>query len=239
MPKIDMPMKPPRPTVVLVHGAWTDGSSWGDVVARLQAKGLRVVSVQNPLTSLADDVARVSRAIATQADPVILVGHAWGGTVITQAGVSDRVAALVYVAAFAPDRGESTNDLQMRGRPPGYATLLLVDDEGNLMFPQEALPDWFAHDLPAVHARVLAATQVPVRASAFDDRVSEAAWRLKPSWYLVADDDRMIDPQLQRAMAARIAARVTTIHASHVPFLSRPKETAAIVLDAVDEVCRG
>lgn len=239
MPTTAAPTHRPMPTVVLVHGGWVDGSSWGDVIARLQATGLRVVSVQNPLTSLEDDVASVSRAIAMQASSVILVGHAWGGTVITQAGASDQVAALVYVAAFAPDRGESTNDLLGRFPPPGYAALLLVDGHGSLFFPQDALPNWFAQDLPAVNARVLAATQVPMRAGAFDDRVSKVAWQLKPSWYLVAEDDRMIAPQLQHEMAARIDAHVMAIHASHVPFLSRPKETASLVLDAVDAVRRG
>ncbi len=224
------------PTVVLVHGAWADGSSWSDVIARLQAKGLRVVSVQNQLNSLADDVAAVNRALARESEPVVLVGHSWGGTVITEAGATGKVAALVYVAAFAPDLGQSTNDVQARRPPPAYVSLLQADDAGYLWFPQDALPQWFAQDMPAVNASVLAAAQNPIRASAFGDKVSAAAWSTKPSWYLLTEQDRMIDPALQREMATRIKARITSIRASHVPFLSRPKETTAIILDAVQAV---
>ena len=224
---------PTMPTVMLVHGAWADGSSWNDVTARLQAKGVRVVSVQNPLGSLADDVAAVQRALEQESSPVLLVGHSWGGTVITQAGMSDRVVGLVYVAAFAPAPGESTNDLQRGHPPPGYAALLRADSAGFLWFPQEELPTWFAQDLPAVNARVLAAAQNPIRAAAFDEAVSSAAWQSKPSWYLLTDQDRMISPDLQREMATRIDAHVVTLPASHVPFLSRPRETAALILDAL------
>ncbi|RZA33204.1 MAG: alpha/beta hydrolase [Lysobacteraceae bacterium] len=223
----------PNVTVILVHGAWADGSSWNEVIARLQAEGLAVVSVQNPLSSLADDVAAVHRAMELVDGPVILVGHSWGGTVITQAGVSARVLALVYIAAFAPDRDQSTNALQANDPVPEYAALLRVDSAGYLHFPADALPHYFAQDLATVNARVLAATQGPIRASAFDDRVTEAAWRDRPSWYLVSGQDRMIAPRLQREMAQRIQARVTEVPASHVPFASRPRETTAIILEAV------
>ena len=226
----------PRPTVVLVHGGWADGSSWSEVIARLQAKFLRVVSVQNPLTSLADDVAAVSRVLELEKAPVILVGHAWGGTVITQAGDARQVAGLVYIAAFAPDIGQSTNDL-LRGRPvPGYLALLKKDRWGYLWFPQEALPQWFAQDLPAENARALASAQTPIRASAFDDRVSQAAWRTKPTWYLVCEEDRIIAPALQHELAARIRANTTTIAASHVPFASRPRETTEFILEATRNI---
>jgi pimeloyl-ACP methyl ester carboxylesterase len=222
-----------RPTVVLVHGAWADGSSWSEVIARLQAESLRVVSVQNPLTSLADDVAAVSRVLDLESAPVILVGHAWAGTVITQAGGASQVAALVYVAAFAPDAGQSTNDLLL-GRPaPRYFALLSKDRCGYLWFPQDALPEWFAQDLPAENARLLASVQTPIHASVFDDRVSEAAWRAKPTWYLVSDEDRIIDPVLQHEMAARIRANTATVPASHVPFASKPRETTELILEAV------
>lgn len=223
-------------TIVLVHGAWADGSSWSDVIAHLQDKGLRVVSVQNPLQSLSGDAAAVSRAIERESGPIVLAGHSWGGTVITQAGDSPKVAALVYVAAFAPDSGESTNDLQKGVPAPGYLPLLELDTEGYLWFPQEALPQWFAQDLPYVNAMTLAAAQNPVRASAFGEKVIQAAWRSKPSWYLVTDEDRMIAPSLQRMMAARMGARTTTVRSSHVPFISHPKETAAMFLEAVGAV---
>lgn len=232
------PQTSPTVTVVLVHGAWADGSSWNEVIARLQAESIPVVSVQNPLGSLADDVAAVRRAIELVDGSVVLVGHSWGGTVITQAGVSERVRALVYIAAFAPDRNESTNSLQAAHPMPEYAPLLRADSEGYLHFPQDALPHYFAQDLPSANAMVLAATQGPIRASAFDDRVTEAAWHDLPSWYLVTGHDRMIAPDLQREMARRIGARVTEVAASHVPFASRPKETTAVILEAVAGIAR-
>jgi pimeloyl-ACP methyl ester carboxylesterase len=226
----------PQPTVMLVHGAWADGSGWGDVISRLQARGLRVVSVQNQLNSLADDVAEVNRALERETQPVVLVAHSWGGTVITQAGTSDKVAALVYIAAFAPDVGQSTNDLQAGGPVPGYVPLLQVDSGGYLWFPQDALPYWFAQDIPAPHAKLLAAAQNPIQANAFGDAVSAAAWAGKPSWYLLTEEDRMIAPALQQSMAAHIGAQVRTVSSSHVPFISHPKETVAIVLEAVRRV---
>lgn len=228
--------KVPAVTVVLVHGAWADGSSWNEVIARLQAEGIPVVSVQNPLSSLADDVAAVQRAIEMVEGPVVLVGHSWGGTVITQSGVSEQVRALVYIAAFAPDRNESTNALQANYPVPEYVSLLRADSAGFLHFPPESLPHYFAQDLPTANAMVLAATQGPIRATAFDDAVTEAAWHDIPSWYLVTDHDRMISPRLQRDMAQRIQARIREVPASHVPFASRPKETTAVILEAVAEV---
>lgn len=228
--------KAPIVTVILVHGAWADGSSWNEVIARLQAEGIPVVSVQNPLSSLADDVAAVRRAMELVDGLIVLVGHSWGGTVITQSGVSERVRALVYVAAFAPDRNESTNSLQAHYSTPEYASLLRTDSAGYLHFPADALPHYFAQDLPTANAMVLAAAQGPIRASAFDDEVTEVAWRSIPSWYLVADHDRMIPPRLQREMAQRMRARTREVPASHVPFASRPKETTALILEAIAEV---
>lgn len=224
------------PTIVLVHGAWADASSWNDVTRRLQARGHTVVAVQNQLNSLADDVGQVTRALSQIEGPVVLVGHSWGGTVITQAGASPKVAALVYVAAFAPDAGQSTNDLQAGAPVPGYAQLLRADEAGYLWFPQGELPGWFAQDLARPQAAVLAAAQNPIRASAFDDKVSVAAWQSKPSWYLLASDDRMIAPELQRRMASRIKAQVTTVATSHVPFLTKPAETTALILKAAQSV---
>jgi pimeloyl-ACP methyl ester carboxylesterase len=224
------------PVVVLVHGAFADGSSWNEVITRLQAKGLTVISVQNPLSSLADDVAAVDRAVQAQSRPVVLVGHSWGGTVITQAGATDKVAALVYVAAFAPDLGESTGDVQKKFPPPPYVSMLQADSGGFLRLTAEAMTQYFAQDISAAQSRVLAATQGPIRGSAFAEKVTVAAWRSKPSWYLVTEQDRMIYPQLQRDMAVRMNARVLAVRASHVPFISMPRETTAIILDAVEKV---
>jgi pimeloyl-ACP methyl ester carboxylesterase len=225
-----------RPTVILVHGALVDGSSWCDVIARLQAGGLSVISVQNPLTSLADDVAAVRRAVAIERHEVVLVGHAWGGAVITEAGVDARVAALVYVAGFAPDRGESMNHLQQGFPPPQHAKHLVVDDAGFARLPAASFHHYFAQDLPDEQARMLAAVQVPFRASALDDAVSAAAWRSKPAWYLIADHDRMIAPELQQKMAERMNARIGNVPSSHVPFASKPKETTAFILRAVQHL---
>ena len=225
--------RPAQGTVVLVHGAWADGSSWSEVIARLQAQSIHVVSVQNPLTCLADDVAAVARALEPLAAPVVLVGHGYGGTVITEAGQLSQVAALVYTAAFAPDNGESTNELLASGPLPGLTAVLRKDSGGYLWFPQEALPDWLAQDLPTENAKALASAQAPIHARALDDRVSEAAWRTRPSWYLVSARDRVIDASLQRAMAARIRADTTTVSASHFAFASHPKETTALIVRAV------
>ncbi len=220
-------------TVVLVHGAWADGSSWSEVIARVQAAGVSVVSVQNPLSSLADDVASVRRSLELIDGPVVLAGHSWGGTVITQAGAVEQVANLVYVAAFAPDVGESTNALQAAYPAPEYLRLLSKDSGGFLHFPVADLPHYFAQDLPSANANVLAATQGPIRASAFDEPVTIAAWRDKPCWYLLTEHDRMIAPALQRHMAERIGAKLQIVPSSHVPFAARPKETTAILLEAV------
>lgn len=232
-----LPKTPPgsnrTPTVVLVHGAWADGSSWNEVIARVQAAGIVVVSVQNPLSSLADDVACVQRAMEMIDGPVVLAGHSWGGTVITEAGDTDQVVALVYVAAFAPDAGQSTNDLQAGHPAPEYLPFLRPDSGGFLHFLAAEMPRFFAQDLPSELANVLAATQGPIRASAFDAPVRRAAWRNKPSWYLVTEQDRMIAPALQREMATRIGARIRAVASSHVPFAVRPKETAAVLIEAV------
>jgi pimeloyl-ACP methyl ester carboxylesterase len=231
-----MPLDLDAPAVVIAHGAWADATSWREVIALLQTKGLRVVAVQNPLTGLADDVDAVARALNHQPYPVVLVGHDYGGTVITQAGQHQKVVALVYIAACAPDIGESTADAQ-RGHPsPAVTNRFTVDAGGFLYLAPDAVLEFLAHDLPATEAAVLAAAQQPIRVSALLDRVTEAAWRTKSSWYGVADEDRMFAPVLQREMARRINASVVTLRAGHLPFLSRPKETAAVIQAAVDDI---
>jgi pimeloyl-ACP methyl ester carboxylesterase len=228
-----MPRNPEAPTVVIVHGAWVDGTSWREVIALLHVKGLSVIAVQNPLSALGDDVDAVVRVIKRQSGPVVLVGHGYGGTVITQAGDHSTVAALVYIAACAPDIGESTTDVEKSGPSSPVVSRFEVDAGGFLYLPLAAVREFLAHDLSAAEVRVLAAAQPPIRASALLDRVTTAAWRTKPSWYGVTDEDRIIAPALQREIATRIEARVLSLRAGHVPFLSKPKETAEVILAAV------
>ena len=222
----------PDTTVVLVHGAFADGSSWDKVIPLLQAKGLKVVAVQNPLTSLADDVAAAQRVIDAQTGRVVLVGHSWGGTVITEAGTSDKVKALVYVAAFAPSEGEASGELgKDYPTPPGIATLT-ADAAGFLYLPAESLRVNFAQDLPAAQTRLMAATQGPIQGKAFADKTTVAAWKNKPSYYIVAGKDRMIAPELQQAFAKKINGATTVLQTSHVPMLSQPKQVAEVILAA-------
>lgn len=223
-------------TVILVHGAFADGSSWNKVIAQLQKKSVDVVAVQNPLSSLADDVAATQRAIDAAKGPVVLVGHSWGGAVITQAGSSSKVRALVYVAAFAPDAGMSANDLGKGSPVLPWQRSLVVSKDGHISLPADSIADNFAQDLPKPQTRILAATQGPTSAHLFDDKLSVAAWHDKPSWYIVTKQDRMIAPDAQRAMAHTIKARITEIDASHVPMLSQPDKVTAVIEDALTSV---
>jgi pimeloyl-ACP methyl ester carboxylesterase len=223
---------------MIVHGAWVDATDWREVIALLQEKGLSVIAVQNPLSSLRDDVDTVTRAINHQSNPIVLVGQGYGGTVVTQAGNHPRVAALVYVAAFAPDAGESTTDAQKDHPPPPCVAGFEIDAGGFLYLAPDAVPEFLAQDLPAADNRILAAAQKPIRVSALLDRVTAAAWHTRPSWYVVTDEDRMIPPALQRQIAKRINANVFLLRSGHLPFLSKPKETADAVLAAVDFVRR-
>jgi len=222
--------------VVIVHGAWADGTSWREVIALLHVEGLSVIAVQNPLSALGDDVDAVTRVLKRQPGPVVLVGHGYGGTVITQAGDHPSVVTLVYIAGCAPDIGEATIDVEKSGPAPPVISRFEVDAGGFLYLPLTVVREFLAHDLPEAEARVLAAAQPPIRASALLDRVTRAAWRTKPSWYAVTDEDRMFSPALQREIATRIGARVLSLRAGHVPFLSKPKETAEVILAAVDVV---
>ena len=231
-----MPRDLDSPTVVIAHGAWADATSWREVIVLLQAKGLSVVAVQNPLSALADDVDAVTRLLNHQPGPIVLVGHGYGGTVITQAGTHPRVAGLVYIAAYAPDIGESTADVKNDHSSQPFIGRFEVDGGGFLYLARDAVLEFLAHDLPATECSVLAAAQQPIRASALLDRVTRAAWRTRPSWYAVTDDDRMLAPASQRDIAGRINASVRVLRAGHVPFLSKPKETADVILAAVDGV---
>ena len=223
-------------TVVLVHGAFADGSSWSKVIPLLQAKGLKVFAVQNPLTSLAEDVAFTNRIINAQSGPVVLVGHSWGGSVISQAGTNEKVKALVYVAAFAPSVGESSLD-GVKGFPasPGLAAPIATPD-GFLTLSENAIRKDFAQDVSAREANLIAHTQGAVRGANFDEKLTAAAWTAKPSWYIVAANDRMIHPDAERALARKIKAATTTLPTSHVPMVSQPRKVADVILAAAHSI---
>ena len=217
-----------------MHGAFADGSDWAKVIPLLQAKGVTVVAVQNPLTSLEDDVAATQRAIDTQPGKVVLVGHSWGGVVITQVGVDPKVSGLVYVAALVPDVGQAGGELGKAYPAASGFSHISADSAGYLRMTQEGIAKHFAQDLPAKTTAVMTATQGPVNSKAFEQKVTAAAWKTKPSWYIVSDQDRMIQPALEVAMAKNIGAKVTTLQASHVPQQSQPAKVAAVILEAVN-----
>lgn len=230
------PLARPSATIVLVHGAFADGSSWDRVTPLLEARGYHVVAVYDPMSSLADDVAATRRVIDAQPGPVILVGHSYGGAVVTDAGNDPKVAALVYVAAFAPDTGESINDLGKGQPPPPWVSELVVDSAGFASLPAEVVATDFAQDLAPAETRLLASKQGPIALRCFDDPIQSAAWRVRPTWYVRAEADHMIDPAAQAAMAARARARLTSVRASHVVMLSHPREVAEVILAAASSV---
>jgi len=221
----------PVHNVVLVHGAYADGSSWNEVIPRLQAAGLHVTSVQNPLTSLADDVGAVQRALALQDGPAVLVGHSWAGTVISQAGVDPKVAALVYVAARAPDAGEDYGALAARF-PAAPASSGLVKAGGFGQLSEQSFLRDFASDIPAAKAKVLYAVQGRIADTLFASRTTQAAWKTKPTWYAVSTQDRTTNTELQRFLAKRMGAHTIELASSHVSLISHPAEIAQLIIDA-------
>ncbi|PRY03855.1 alpha/beta fold hydrolase [Paraburkholderia sp. BL25I1N1] len=229
------PMTGPVRNVVLVHGAFVDGSSWNGVVAKLQQKGYHVSSVQNPLTSLADDVAATRRVLARQNGPTILVGHSWGGVVITEAGANaPNVAGLVYVAAIAPDLHESTMDLLKRAAPAPAGEGIMKDSSGFLWLDRTKYHADFAADVPANLTRVLATAQVPIAASAFNETVSQVAWKEKPSWYVLTTRDRAVSPEVEKFMADRMGAKIVPMASSHLA----PVSHAGAIADVIDRAAR-
>jgi pimeloyl-ACP methyl ester carboxylesterase len=220
-------------SVVIVHGAFTDGSDWNKVIGLLQAKGIKVRAVNNGLNSLADDVAATKRAINSQTGKVVLVAHSWGGMVITEAGQNDEVAALVYVAAFAPSAGQALGDIGKDYPPSPGISKAVADADGYLSLPPEAIAHDFAQDVPAAQTSIMAATQGPIQAKALGEKTTVAAWSSKPSWYIVSEKDRMIQPDLEREMAKKIGAKVTSLPTSHVAQLSRPADVAKVIIEAV------
>jgi pimeloyl-ACP methyl ester carboxylesterase len=221
--------------VLLVHGAWADGSSWFKVIPLLQAKGLHCVAVQVPLTSLADDVATTKRAIALQDGPVILVGHSYGGAVITEAGNDPKVVGLVYVAAFAPAEGESVGSISTPYPPAPLGGELRPDAQGFLTITPKGLVEDFAQDLSDAEKKILMATQGPTAAAAFGANITTAAWKTKPSWFVIAGNDRAIPPELEKAEAARMKATSITVPSSHLAMLSHPKEVADLIEQAASK----
>ncbi|HET6927468.1 MAG TPA: alpha/beta hydrolase [Hyphomicrobiaceae bacterium] len=223
-------------TVVLVHGGFVDGAGWESVYNILKKDGYNVSVVQNPTTSLADDVAATRLAIAQAQGQVVLVGHSYGGVVVTEAGTDPKVAGLVYIAAFAPDRGESVDSLIKD--PPAGAPVppILPPQNGYLFLDKAKFHASFAADVDAAKAAFLADSQVPWGVGALSGAVSEPAWKTKPSWYLVATEDKMIPPPAQRQMATRAGATITEAAGSHAIYISKPEAVAALIVQAAKSV---
>ena len=229
---------PVKPTIVLVHGAFADATGWQELIPLLQQK-YQVVAVQIPLSSLDDDIATARRLLDAQHGPVVLVGHSYGGAVITAAAVSNpNVKALVYVAAFAPDAGEPLGSLQKNYAPPPLAATLRPDAAGFLYIDTAKFHEVFAQDLPLQKTRVMAVTQKPLSNTVFDATIKEAAWHTVPSWYLVAENDHAINPDLERFYARRMKAHTTEVPSSHVMFISHPAEVARVIDAAANETLK-
>ncbi len=218
-----------KKNIVIVHGAFADASGWEAIFNILKNDGYNVTLVQNPLTSLEDDVAVTERALEKQDGLVVLVGHSWGGSVITQAGVSDKVAVLVFVAAFVPEIGESTLGLATSEAPAPENGILPPDDNGFIYYDKAKFHAGFAADVNSEKADFMYASQGPIAAKAFTTPLTQAAWKTKPSYAIVATEDKSINPSLERMMYKRAGAVVTELSGSHVLFISKAKEVAAVI----------
>ena len=217
--------------VVLVHGAWADGSSWAEVIPLLQAAGLKVTAVQNPLTSLEDSVAATRRELALQDGPTVLVGHSWAGTVVSEVGTDPNVTALVYVAARAPDAGEDFLALSAK-YPAGAVRAGVTEHDGFTKISEEPFLKYFANGVEPRKAKVLYAVQQPTAASLLAGRTTAAAWHTRPSWYAVSKQDQTINPDLERFLAKRMNATTVELEAGHLSLVSHPKEIAELILAA-------
>ena len=222
--------------IVLVHGGFVDGSGWEGVYSILKKDGYNVSIVQNPTTSLEDDVAVTKRVLAAQDGPAILVGHSYGGAVITEAGNDPKVAGLVYITAFAPDKGESMSSLIANPPPGAPVPPILPPQDGYLFLERAKFPASFAADVDAEKAAFMADSQVPWGVAALSGKISEPAWKTKPSWYLIATDDEMIPPDAQRFMSKRAGSTVAEAKGSHAIYVSQPKAVAALVEQAAKSV---
>jgi pimeloyl-ACP methyl ester carboxylesterase len=222
----------PIRNIVLVHGAWADGSSWSKIIPLLQAKGLNVTAVQNPLTSIADDVAATNRIVNAQDGPVLLVGHSYGGAVITEAGMNPKVAGMVYVAAFAPDEGETLGGMAKNfPAPPLFSEIHPIEDGFLLLTPKGVMED-FAQDLSLAEKNVMIATQSATQGALLSTPITQAAWHTKPSWFVIASKDRAIAPEQEISTAKRMGATTLTLPTSHVAMLSQPDKVADFVIQA-------
>lgn len=222
--------------IVLVHGAFADGSSWSKVVTKLQEKGYNVIAVQNPLTSFSDDVTAAKRAIAQVDGPVLLVGHSYGGMVISEAGKDDKVVGLVYVAALVPEDGQNVIDVNAAMPTTGVEREFQVSPDGHLTLPQKAIDEHFAQDVSSEERKIIFATQGTWAASATQEKVYDPAWKTKPSWYIVGAQDGMINPDLERFKAKLIKATTLELNSSHVPMVSQPDKVAAFITSAAQKL---
>jgi pimeloyl-ACP methyl ester carboxylesterase len=221
-------------TAVLVHGAFADGSSWEKVIPYLEKAGLKVVAVQNPLDSLDNDVAATKRAIRNAEGPVVLVGHSWAGAVITEAGNDDKVKSLVYVAAYAPDKGESVKSATSKYPDPESLKTFVKDPDGYLTISEEGIKKYFAADLPPKEQAVVAATQGPFHIRTLSATISQAAWREKPTFMVVATKDAIIPPQMEKDQVKAAKATAIEVPSSHVAMLAFPKEVSELIVKAAE-----
>jgi pimeloyl-ACP methyl ester carboxylesterase len=222
--------------VVLVHGAWADGSSWSKLIPLLQAQGLHAVAAQNPLSSIAEDVASTNRLINAQDGPVLLVGHSYGGAVITEAGNNSKVAGLVYVAAFAPDEGETLGGMAQKfPATPLFSEIQPIDD-GYLLLTPKGVMESFAQDLAPEEKALVIAVQGATQGTILATPIKKAAWHSKPSWFVIASNDRAIAPEQEISTAKRMGAKTLTLSSSHLPMLSHPEEVAEFVIEAAASI---
>jgi len=230
----------PRPNIVLVHGAWADGSSWSSVVERLQADGYHVTAPQFPLTSLANDVARLRHVLALQDGPTVIVGHSYGGQVMTALGADvPNVVGLAYIAAFAIDEGESLGGLLSQGPPTPALAHQFIDSEGLAWLTEDDFVNHFAGDVDPVKAKVLYAVQQPLSVSAFSEVMTVPAWRSVPSWYLIAQDDQALAPDAQRMFANRMGASSVEVRSGHLAMVSHPAEVVKLTETAAEAALAG
>jgi pimeloyl-ACP methyl ester carboxylesterase len=218
--------------IVLVHGAWANGSSWSKIIPLLEAKGLHAVAAHNPLSSVEEDVASTNRLIDAQDGPVLLVGHSYGGVVITEAGNNPKVAGMVYVAAFAPEEGESGGALAQKFPTTPLFTELQPLADGFLLLSPKGVMEDFAQDLSPAEQKLIIATQSPSQGAVLGTPIKKAAWRTKPSWFVIAEDDRAISPDQERSTAERMKAKTLSLPSSHLPMLSQPQKVADFVIQA-------